>query len=278
MIVLKASACRLPGLQFAHHWNSSAVSLIMPSRIPFHMRDQPTHLRSHYGSHTFYSRFAIKRFTHGRRMQLALTLVSPQPGESILDVGTGDGAFPLELVRLRPWASVVAQDPMSHMVDQARVMCGGYSQIAVSQVIPDLAFDWVTCFEVLEHLPPDTVADLLSQMRSVLKPHGQIVVSVPIEVGLAGAIKNLIRYGIGQSHPSPLKDMARAALGLPVCRTYDGGYCGSHVGFDYRALPPAFKNAGLEIERVIYSPIPAIGYFLNSQVFWVLRYDGRGEP
>jgi SAM-dependent methyltransferase len=228
---------------------------------------------SPYSTLTSNNRSAIKRFSHGRRVEVALSLVTALPGENILDIGTGDGAFPLALVHLRPMVCVVAQEPLPHMLEQARAMCVGERNITVTQAIPDLSFDWVTCFEVLEHLPPATIDRLLTQIHDALQPHGRVVISVPLEVGLPGLIKNVVRHALKQSHPSTLSDKLRAALGYPVRRNFPNGYCGSHVGFDYRTLPSAFKNAGLKIVQVLYSPFPQMRFVLNSQVFWVLCKD-----
>jgi len=49
-------------------------------------------------------------------------------------------------------------------------------------------FDYVTCFEVLEHFSPQNQYEALKKMHSVVKPTGTVIISVPIEKGFPSFI------------------------------------------------------------------------------------------
>lgn len=204
-------------------------------------------------------------------MRVAADLVAAQAGHTILDIGTGNGQFPRSIVDARPGVSVVAYDPAPEMLAQAETMCRDRPEIKLVDEIPRQLFDWVTCFEVLEHLPEAVIHSVAMTMRERVRPFGRVIVSVPLEVGLSGAAKNLARAALGQSHPSSFREQIWAAVNAPVERRFHDGYCASHVGFDHRALPALFASAGLVITKTVYSPFHLIGGLLNSQVFWVLR-------
>src|SRR5262249_53866748 len=63
-------------------------------------------------------------------------------------------------------------------------------------------FDAVVCMEVLEHCPADIQPLVLADLHRAVRPHGVVVISVPIEIGATLAVKQLVRA-------------AAAASGLP---------------------------------------------------------------
>lgn len=110
--------------------------------------------------------------------------------------------------------------------------------------------DLVTCFETLEHV--GNIEAALRNIYLMVKPGGFILISVPIESGLVGAIKYLIktkifRYTLDElSTDSNFRKNYEKALfsgaDISSFRNQRDGW-GSHFGFDYRLLEEyLFKN------------------------------------
>lgn len=223
-----------------------------------------------YAELTHHNPFLIFRMSHGARYRRSVVMIDPKPGQRVLDYGCGDG-YILGLMA-GSGAELFGYDPSLEM--RASV-----SQIAGVQCVSDVAelpagaFDTVSVFEVLEHVSTTETDTILNRCRRLLKADGKLIVSVPLEIGLASLVKNTIRAAVVRPvevNNTPL-NRAKTALRIPIERhDYGNGYFG-HMGFDYRQLEPTFTRCGLKIERRTFSPVPILRSLINSQVFYVLR-------
>jgi SAM-dependent methyltransferase len=94
---------------------------------------------------------------------------------SILDCGCGTGRL---LQCLHEFARPVGIDMEQSAIDTCWKRSQEVLQGKVEELpFPDASFDIVCAFDVLEHL--DDPAAALSRMRTVLKPRGQLFLSVP---------------------------------------------------------------------------------------------------
>ena len=113
-----------------------------------------------------------------------------QPGELVLDLGSGPGRHAFET--LRRGARVVLCDYDTGELAQARVLSSAMVEageidstdaIATTQgdgvflPFPDDTFDRIIAAEVLEHIPDDEGA--IAELHRVLKPGGVIAVTIP---------------------------------------------------------------------------------------------------
>ncbi|MFP5579207.1 MAG: class I SAM-dependent methyltransferase, partial [Acidimicrobiia bacterium] len=113
-----------------------------------------------------------------------------QPGELVLDLGSGPGRHAFET--LRRGARVVLCDYDTGELAQARTLASAMVEageipstdsIATTQgdgvflPFPDDTFDRIIAAEVLEHIPDDEGA--IAELHRVLKPGGTIAVTIP---------------------------------------------------------------------------------------------------
>ena len=153
----------------------------------------------------------------------------------------------------------------------------------------DGAFDAIVCMEVLEHCPADVQEAVLDDLRRLARPGGLVVISVPIEIGPALAAKQgaralaasrgLREYSTRERYsPRELLRMVcatgrtavpREEVALEVAPGRVLRYTG-HKGFNWRALEPLVRRR-FDVGRRLFSPMPWMGPWLNSQVWFECR-------
>lgn len=228
-----------------------------------------------YADMTYNSRSRLKRWSHNSRFTRALHVAGQGACHTrrILDFGAGDGYFSEQLKANWPSADIVAYDPSPEMIaliEQRR--CQGIVAISSEDELRPF-FDMIFCLEVLEHLSADGIQSVINKWRGLTTPNSTIVISVPIETGLAGLAKNFAREALGQSHEKrSVRDHARVFWGRPVQRE-ETSYISSHFGFDHRKLKRELQHAGFVIEKENYSPTGTS--LISSQVIWRTRLQGR---
>ncbi len=112
------------------------------------------------------------RATYGRALARVAELVPDRAG--LLDIGTGSG-FVLELARDTGWSDVRGVEPSADAIARARPDIRPLiaADVMRSGLFEAGAFDAVTMFQVLDHMPDP--ADLLVQCRRVLRPGGVVL-------------------------------------------------------------------------------------------------------
>lgn len=216
----------------------------------------------------------IKRFSHKRRFETSLNLVNILDSEdnSILDYGTGDGYFLTEAAQKYQKISLVGFEPCKEQYKLATRMSSRYNNIKIFSDVKEIQanqFNIITCFEVLEHLPEKEAALVLSNVRRLLKDDGQLIISVPLESGLSGFVKNAVRLLINQPHTSDMRKMTRAMLGLKVKRAGAEYYLDGHIGFRHKDLEPLLLR-NFQLIATSFSPFPFFKAAINSQIFYTL--------
>ena len=124
-----------------------------------------------------------------------------------------------------------------------------------ADTIPSGGFGLVLCTEVLEHCPSDAVDVAIARMRRLVAPDGRVIISVPVEIGLPLAVKQLARIVAARRvhsdyksretyHPGEFLRMllagANTTIPRPVYETefapgVPNRYHG-HKGFNWRAM------------------------------------------
>lgn len=104
-----------------------------------------------------------------------LRMVAQIDGSTVLDVGARDGYF--SKILAERFASVTALDLQQPQLQHPRIVCvsGDVTNLAFA----DDSFDFVLCAEVLEHIPPLSLAKACSELARVTRSH--LLVGVPFK-------------------------------------------------------------------------------------------------
>jgi 2-polyprenyl-3-methyl-5-hydroxy-6-metoxy-1,4-benzoquinol methylase len=242
----------------------------------------------HYAQKQLLSPSRLVRWSHGGRFATAQSLVAPFAGRRLLDYGCGDGTF-LALVH-EQFPHAVGADIAADQVDDCRrrfAALRGISFLTTDRLNDpehQRRYDVVACMEVLEHCPDDVQGAVLDQIADVIAPNGAIVISVPIEIGppliakqtarALMAVTGMSEYAYRERYrPGELARMVLATEHTAIARPeYEGKHSRftGHKGFNWRRLHRSLEQR-FAIERRLFSPMPTLGSWLNSQVWFVCR-------
>lgn len=113
-------------------------------------------------------------------------------------------------------------------------------------------FDFITCFETLEHLCDPKVT--IHKIISALNDNGTAVITVPIEIGVRGTFKYLIKTSVYRDSMDELNG-GRAIFWKYLWALLKGRRISyfrdkrpawsSHFGFDYRDVDEALRDEGI---------------------------------
>lgn len=183
---------------------------------------------STHGDATFSSAMAAA----GNYRRWQVDIFRPWLGESVLEVGIGDGGF-RDLLGAREY---VGLDLDAELIERARASRtgGDYVQAdiedpALPEALGGRRFDSVLCVNVLEHVPDDAAA--VRNLAALLRPGGHLLLFVP-------------------AHPALYTEMDRLA--------------GHHRRYRLAAVR-ALLPEGVDPVRLYYlNPVGALGWWANK--------------
>ncbi|TMV09548.1 methyltransferase domain-containing protein [Ruegeria sediminis] len=116
-----------------------------------------------------------------RRRRASFDAVAPAPGDTILDLGCGNGLLTLELARaVGPSGQVTGLDPSADMLASARTRCSGRDNVdlvegtAEDLPFPPSQFDKAVSLQVFEYF--HDMRPALRELNRVLRPGGRLVI------------------------------------------------------------------------------------------------------
>ncbi|MBL8250142.1 MAG: class I SAM-dependent methyltransferase [Candidatus Competibacter sp.] len=116
-----------------------------------------------------------------------------RPGSQVLDLGAGPGVLGRYLTEQRQCAVDGIEANAAAIREAARgyryLRCADLEQIELAEYFVGGRYDYIVCADVLEHLRRPE--ELLVQLRGLLAPGGQLLLSVP-NVAYAGLIAELL--------------------------------------------------------------------------------------
>ena len=235
-----------------------------------------------YAGSTHHSQQPLRRFAHLRRFDVALALLRPEAGQSVLDLGAGDGYFLRRVAEVAPRSRLTAVEPDPKMAQRLRDVLHTQIESERVQILADgeelqpSQFDRLVCLDVMEHLPRRLQRRALQLLHRSARPGARLVVSVPVEVGPVGLIKVLARF----FNHEPIDSWRHVLLGLfgKAVPRPDADYIATHTGFRYSDLEIEIHDSPWALEHRQFSPWAIGGWLLNSQVLYVLKAGGKDTP
>jgi SAM-dependent methyltransferase len=257
----------------------------------------PALREGHYATKQIFCRDRLIAWSHRRRFEMGLRLAQRFRGQRILDYGCGDGTF-LALLQASPAppAEAVGAELDEFQVNDCRARLGSRAGLTFESIasLDDEAhrgrYDGVVCMEVLEHVV--ALDPVIDRLWRVLAPDGTLLVSVPVETGLPLLVKQAVRRvagwrGIGDypgTSPYTFHEYwqsifagVRQHIERPLCGTDGPAPFHDHKGFNWMALAERFRRR-FDLERTLASPLPWLGPYLATQVWFELRKrDAQGK-
>jgi len=226
-----------------------------------------------YGRMTYNNPSYFKRKAHGARYEYYCKFVcnnlNDRGSTRLLDFGSGDGYFfncltkwGLETVDCYAYEPVQSQ--FSFLVENVKVNDLDVNCLNVLDESGE--FDLIVCAEVLEHFEGCDLNEHLACLNKKLRPGGRLLISVPLEVGLPGALKNLLRYVLRQQHEGmSLGIFFKALFDMEIDRQ-KSGYIPSHIGFSHNRLRSQIEKAEFKILSQNFLPFSFLRGTVNSQI------------
>lgn len=173
-------------------------------------------------------------FDISRRRLANLAALSPEPGDTVVDIGAGTGLLTLDLARaVGETGTVIAIDPSPEMRAAAATRCSDRANVRIVDGAADrLPLDTgstnrAVSLQVFEYV--DDIPAALAEVHRVLRPHGRVVI---------GDIH-------WDSHVWHADDQERMAQML---RLWDHHLIERRVP---ALLPPLLRHAGFAVEAVM---------------------------
>lgn len=109
----------------------------------------------------------------------------PKNARKILDIGAGYG-FIEELINLKKNVKILGNDISSVAIKNLKdKFKGKFNKESIyAMKYPKKSFDAIFALEVLEHVPPSKVFNILKNIKKMLKRKGTFIVSIPSNEGL----------------------------------------------------------------------------------------------
>ena len=231
-----------------------------------------------YSNLTNFNRNFIKKFTHNSRFNIAIKILKKNFSSisiNVLDYGAGDGEFLKKINKEIPGLKdISAYEPLIGRYDEVKLNISSYKNMNVYHKYDEIGkrYEVIFCMEVFEHLNKKLTVDALNNISNLLTKNGLCIVSVPIETGIGGFLKNIIRVIIGQTHSGlTFKNIFKILLGLKIERNEETDFISSHIGFSYYDLENLIIKKDFNILQKSFSPFSYLGASFNSQIFFVIQ-------
>ena len=216
-------------------------------------------------SKTLYTSFA-GLFFHRIRLKRLLQIAHTIDGGKVLEIGCMDLLFYHRLNK--KYVKYVGIDLNWHALALAQTSKNrlGWRNVELvkgnAEILPFSAesFDLIFAFETVEHINDEEAA--ISEITRVLKPGGTLVISVPIEFGLALLLKALARVILRRRRRYSFHELITAAI---LCRPGKIER-DEHKGYDYRDTVKHLRKFHINLVKLYRYPFKWLPDKLNGGI------------
>lgn len=173
---------------------------------------------------------AFVRLFFGRAFRRMATLIAPQPGQKILDVGCGPGNFIIALHRVQPQTVFTGLDIDPAILNVARAKLLRHGMIAdlleasATNIPLPGPFDIITSTLMFHHLNREQKAAMLRQVFRLLKPGGKLYLYdfAPPREWLGKILASVYRHfediedGITGAYPTMVETAGLRVIATPL--------------------------------------------------------------
>ena len=201
-----------------------------------------------------------------KRVDIILSVLRPQDGELILDVGCGVGTFAYHSAKRGSRA--IGIDYSEKSIEVSRKLVEQFGLAGLAQFISCDAtaklpfnnnyFDKIVAADFIEHIDEDQKRRLVSEMSRVLKPGGIIVVFTPNGIReTLWALKTALTRSLGVSSPE-----TRLHYGLT-----------NRFRFEriIREANLSFTRYFHDVTRPYLAKLPILKEILSLNILWVIK-------
>jgi 2-polyprenyl-3-methyl-5-hydroxy-6-metoxy-1,4-benzoquinol methylase len=210
-----------------------------------------------------YRKVSFRNIPHQVRLRkierILKTAFKEKQVKSFIDIGCASGFITHRLKGLLKADTVRGTDAVQEYITAAR---SSYPEISFDlmdlnkEIEQPGKYDLVTCFETLEHVGHLDTA-LQNIHRSIAK-NGMALLSVPIEVGVIGTIKYLLKvkvYGdkFNEIGPANQKKYFRSLLrgeDISIYRQKQKDLWWDHFGFNYRVIEAYLRKRNIRFKGI----------------------------
>ena len=213
--------------------------------------------------------FVINLYIY-RHLYYALNLTELDEKKTILDLGCGDGPFLPTLNRYGK--KIIGLDVSFSMLLNAKILTH-YNKYPLKEVFlinseghylpfKDRIMDIIFCLETFEHIPNST--KLINEIYRILKEDGELIYSIPIEIGLSLIFRQLIGKIINFPRDTyTFKELIRNGILKKPSKRINNPH--SHKNFDWRIIQRLITKKFKQI-KIIYSPFPFLKTFNTTLI------------
>jgi 2-polyprenyl-3-methyl-5-hydroxy-6-metoxy-1,4-benzoquinol methylase len=218
-----------------------------------------------------YSKKNIQSITHRHRLNSITQELSgmriPQGG-TFCDLGCSNGFITSIIQRKFNFSYVAGMDHDNENILNASIK---HSHITFTVIDlnefskPERCYDLVTCFETLEHV--GNIENALDNILNRIKPGGNALITVPIERGITGIIKYLIKkilgYSVSELKISDWRYFCLIVRGDRISKSRPkANHYKTHFGFDYLDIDELLKKK--EINFTAFNKLTTRFYKISS--------------
>ena len=222
-----------------------------------------------YENQTINSKNFFVSFSHRNRLKKSMKyIISSLKKGNLLDYGCGPGTFVSEVLK-KKYKNIYGYEPFYKNILDVNLPI--YSTLdALYSFAP---FHTITVFEVFEHVFDSEIENILNNCKQLLHTDGELIISVPIEIGPVLFVKEISRFIRRKQWEYGFLEFIKACfLGIAGERTLKGHIFANHKGFDFRKFIRFVQSLGWNVTILSYGPLPIRCWYGNSQVYLHLKH------